>query len=79
MEEVEELKKEIMILEKRIDVLEKTERRRKTTKLILFIIKVAFYVFILVCIWKIYDYVTSNINNLPNLLNEKLRSLIPFR
>ena len=73
--EIQSLKKEILILKERINVLEGKEHRRsikKSFKTLFNIILVGVVVF---TIWRAYDYVT---NYIPNYLEEKVNELNPF-
>ena len=70
-EDIDELKEEIIYLKKRIDILEKTERKRKAFKLLRIIIKIIFYGLIIFGIWKAYDYLT---NEVPNMVSEEVEN-----
>ena len=70
-ENIDELKEEITYLKKRIDILEKTERKRKAFKSLRIIIKILFYGLIIFGIWKAYDYLT---NEVPNMVSEEVEN-----
>lgn len=70
-EDIDELKEEITYLKKRIDILEKTERKRKAFKSLRIIIKILFYGLIIFGIWKTYDYLT---NEVPNMVSEEVEN-----
>ena len=57
--EVKELEDKIKELEARIDILEKTENRRKTLTLIKILIKVIVVITILIGLWVGYNYVNN--------------------
>ena len=76
MEEIEKLEAEIVLLKKRIDVLEKTESRRKALKYFKILIKVLVIGALIFGIWKSYDYV---VNGIPNLIEEKIKDINPFK
>lgn len=73
--EVEKLKKEILILNERIKVLEGKEHRRSIAKSIKTLFTIAIICLLIFVGWKAYDYVT---NYVPNYLEEKIDELIPF-
>jgi len=74
MEEIEKLKDEIKILNKRISTLESVEHRRNAMKGIRIIVKIVFYLAIGYGIWYAYNYIT---NYIPNLIEEGINNLIP--
>ena len=86
-EEIDDLKKEIFILKKKISILEKKERNRNATKLIKFIVKIAFYSLVLFGLWKTYDYivheipnmVTEEVDNKSKDLSNKIKEIWPFK
>jgi len=73
--EIEELKEEILILKKRIEVLESNERKRKVLKIISFVIKALLYIGIVVAIWLLYDYFTTKLNSIPDLINNGINNI----
>ena len=68
-DEIEDLKKEIIYLRKRIDVLERSERKRNASKSIKIMIKIILWVCIIIGVLKAYDYVK---NEIPNMISEKV-------
>lgn len=74
MEEVEKLKTEIKILNKRISVLEGRERRRSAYKKIKFVFDVLVLLAIGYGIWYCYDYLT---NYIPNQIESGFKDLLP--
>ena len=76
-----------MILKKKVELLEQTERRRKSAKLIKFIVLVVFYSLALFALWKAYEYVTKEIPNMVNKeinnttsdLSNKIKEMWPFK
>ena len=75
MEDIEELKKEIKLLNKRICVLERKENTRKAFNYIKLIIKIIFFLLFIYGVWRGYEYV---VNELPNMVEEKINSVNPF-
>ena len=73
--EVERLKKEVLILNARIKVLEGKEHRRSIFKSVKFLLGVVILSLVAFGIWRGYDYVT---NYLPNYLEDKINDLNPF-
>lgn len=74
MEEIEKLKTEIKVLNKRISVLEGHERRRNAFKGLRIFIKIISLVAIIYGIWYAYDYIT---NYVPNQIKDGINELIP--
>ena len=74
MEEVERLKTEIKILNKRIAALEHAEHRRNAFKGIKIVMKLLILCAIAYGIWYSYDYVT---NYIPNQIENGINDLIP--
>ena len=83
---IEELEEKVAFLEKRIELLEKTEKKRKISKLLKFIVLVIFYSLALFSLWKAYDYIVHEVPNMINQeventsndLNKKIQELWPF-
>ena len=73
--EVERLKKEILILNARVKVLEGKEHHRSIFKLVKFLIGIALFALIAFGIWKAYDYIT---NYVPTYLEEQIKAINPF-
>ena len=75
-EEIERLEEEIELLQKRVNILENSENRRKAAKYISIIFKILMILLMCFGIWKGYDYI---VNEIPNMMEEKIKSLNPFR
>ena len=73
--EVEKLRKEIIILNERVKILEGKEHRRSINKSIKFLVNMVIIGLVALGIWKAYDYVT---NYIPNYLDEKIDELNSF-
>ena len=73
--ELEKLKKEVLILNERIKVLERKEHHRSVGKSIKFLINIIVILLVAFGIWKAYDYIT---NYIPNYLEEKIDEINPF-
>ena len=73
--EVERLKKEILILNERVKILEGKEHRRSIFKLFKFLLTILVIGLVAFGIWKAYDYIT---NYIPTYLEEKVDELNPF-
>lgn len=68
---IDELEEEITILEKRIGVLERTERKRKIFKLLKLMLFLFIILFVAFGLWKTYDYV---VNEVPNMINKEVEN-----
>lgn len=75
-EDVLELQNEIDTLNKRIEILEKRENRRRSCGYIKLIIKILMIGAIIFGIWRGYEYITHEI---PNIMEDKINSLNPFK
>lgn len=73
--EVERLKKEILILNQRVKILEGKEHRRSIGKSIKFLLTVVIISLVAFGIWKAYDYIT---NYIPTYLEEQIKEINPF-
>ena len=74
MEEIEKLKTEIKILNKRLSILESRENRRRMFSKIKLIFNVVFVLAVIFGGWYLYDYVT---NYIPNQIKDNVTNLIP--
>ena len=74
--DIDELEDEIEYLKKRVSILEKKDNRRTSFKYLKIIAKILFWGLILFGIWRGYDYV---VNGLPNMINEKIKEINPFK
>ncbi len=72
--EIEELQEEIEILKKRINNLERKENIRKAHSYFKMIIKIIIIALIVFGIWYGYNYV---VNEIPNIVDDKIKSIIP--
>lgn len=75
-DELLELKNEIEILNQRISVLEKVESRRKAMFYLKTLVKIILIGAIIFGIWRGYEYV---VHEIPNLMEEKINELNPFK
>lgn len=73
---IEELEREIEILQKRVNILERKENRRASYKYIRIIFKMVVYALIIFALWRGYDYV---VNGIPKMLNDKIQEINPFK
>lgn len=74
MDEIEKLKTEIKILNKRIASLEHKEHKRKALKRIKLVFDLIILAIIGYSIWYGYDYIT---NYIPNQIENGINNLIP--
>ena len=77
-DDILELKEKIRILEKRIETIEKRELKRKVmtyVKSILISLAVGAASYLL---WLGYRYVVNKINDIPNMLEEKVKEIDPI-
>ena len=75
-EDILELQNEIEALNKRISILEKHENKRKAFSYLKLIIKILLIGAIIFGIWRGYEYV---VHEIPNMMEEKIKDLNPFR
>ena len=73
MDEIEKLKAEIKVLNKRIAILEGKENRRHAFRGIRLLIKIFIILAIIYCIWYGYDYVT---NSIPKQIENGVKDLL---
>ncbi len=74
--DIEKLEEEVLLLKKRISILEGKENRRKAFGYIKWIVKILSILLILFGIWKAYDYVS---NDVPKFIEDKISSINPFK
>lgn len=74
--DIEDLEREIVILQKRVNSLERKENRRTSYKYIRIIFKMVVYALIIFALWRGYDYV---VNGIPKMLNDKIQEINPFK
>ena len=75
-EEIEKLKTEIKVLNKRLSIIEHHEARRSFFKKLKIILDVIILCAIGYALWYGYNYVTEYI---PNQINETIQNLNPFK
>ena len=75
-DELLDLKNEVEILNKRISVLERSENRRKSFTYLKILLKMILIGAIIFGIWRGYEYV---VHEIPNMMEEKIKSLNPFK
>ena len=73
--EIKELKEEINLLNKRIDILEKRDNQRRALAYGKIFIKIIILGALAFAVYRGYDYV---VNELPNVIEEKLNGLNPL-
>ena len=74
--DIDKLEEEILLLKKRISILEGKENRRRAFGYIKLIVKILLILLIAFGIWRAYDYVS---NDVPKLIEDKISSINPFR
>lgn len=72
MEEVNDLKNEIKVLKKRIEILENNESKRKISKNIHAIFKICLFLLVIYSVYRGYDYVK---NIVPNMIESKIKEI----
>ncbi len=72
---IQDLEEEIMLLKKRVSILEGKENRRKAFNYFKIIIKIALFLLFLFGIWKSYDYI---VNEVPKLIKNEVNNLTHF-
>ena len=75
-EDIEKLEEEIILLKKRISILEGKENRRKAFGYMKIIGKLLIITLLIIGIWKGYDYV---VNGIPKIIENKISDLNPFK
>ncbi len=74
--EVNKLKEEIELLNKRINVLEKKESRRRSLTYLKVLGKLLMIGALVFGIWRGYEYV---VNEIPRMMEEKIKDLNPLK
>ena len=74
--EIEKLEQEVILLKKKISILEAKENKRQAFKYLKIFVKLALTIVLLFGIWKGYNYV---VNELPNIMEEKINDLNPIK
>lgn len=75
-EDIEKLEEEIILLKKRISILEGKENRRKAFGYMKIIGKLLIITLLIIGIWKGYDYI---VNGIPKIIENKISDLNPFK
>ena len=75
-DEILELKEEIKFLEKRIDVLERSNNNRKAGIYLKMIIKICAILLVIFGLWRGYEYATREI---PKLIEDKVKEINPSK
>ena len=74
--EVNELREEIELLNKRINVLEKKESRRRSLTYLKALGKLLMIGALVFGVWRGYEYV---VNEVPRMMEEKIKDLNPLK
>ena len=74
--EIEKLEQEVILLKKKISILEAKENKRQAFKYLKIFVKLALTIVLLFGIWKGYNYI---VNELPNIMEEKINDLNPIK
>ena len=75
-DDIEKLEREIILLKKRISILEGKENRRKAWGYIKTLEKIVVVILIIFAISKGYDYV---VNGIPKIIEDKVNSINIFK
>ena len=75
-EEIRELKQEITILNKKVELLEKKENKRKAYFYLKLLLKIILILGVAYGIWQGYEYVVREI---PNIMEEKIKEINPLK
>ncbi len=73
-DEIKDLKLEIKVLNKRIEILEAKERRRSAFKRVKIIFDILLLVLLAYGVWYSYDYIT---NYIPNKIDDTIKEIVP--
>ena len=74
--EIVELKDEITFLEKRIEMLEKTNNRRKAYSYLKLLGKICLFLLIIYGGWRGYGYIKDEV---PKIIDNKIKEINPFK
>lgn len=74
--EIEELKREITVLTKKVEMLEKKENQRRITFYLKLLFKIILIGLFAYGVWRGYEYVSKEI---PNIMEEKIKELNPLK
>lgn len=73
-DEIKDLKLEIKVLNKRIEILEVKERRRSAFKRVKIIFNILLLALLAYGVWYSYDYIT---NYIPNKIDDTIKEIVP--
>lgn len=73
-DEIKDLKLEIKVLNKRIEILEAKERRRSAFKRVKIIFDILLLALLAYGVWYSYDYIT---NYIPNKIDDTIKEIVP--
>lgn len=74
--EIEELKQEIVVLTKKVEMLEKKENQRRIAFYLKLLFKIILIGLFAYGVWRGYEYVSKEI---PNIMEEKIKELNPLK
>lgn len=74
--EIRELKQEINILNKKVELLEKKENNRRAYFYLRLLFKIILILAVAYGVWRGYDYVVKEI---PNIMEEKIKEINPLK
>ncbi len=72
MEELEELKEEVELLNRKVHILEKKENKRKAMVYVKILVKIIITLAIIYGVYRGYEYVVKEI---PHIMEEKIKEL----
>ena len=75
-EEIRDLRQEISILSKKVELLEKKENQRRALFYLRLLFKIILILGVAYGIWKGYEYVVQEI---PNIMEEKIKEINPLK
>ena len=74
--EIEELKQELMILNKKVEILERKENTRRVISYVKVLVKIILIMALAYGAWRGYEYVVKEV---PNIMEEKIKELNPLK
>ncbi len=74
--EIRELRQEISILNKKVELLEKKENKRRAYFYLRLLFKIILIFAVVYGVWRGYEYVVKEI---PNIMEEKIKELNPLK
>lgn len=75
-EEIRELRQEISILNKKVEILEHKESKRRAYFYLRLLFKIILILALAYGVWRGYEYVSKE---LPNIMEEKIKELNPLK